>query len=483
MSTSSRTRVRENILLVDDDADFVNEARLILRSHNIASVTVLTDSTKVMKELTRQHYSAIFLDWVMPGLSGADLLPEIIRQYPHIPVTVMTGVNDVATIVSCIKQGAHDYLTKPVDATRLVSVARSAFKVGMLAAQNRQLTGYLLGKPLHDPSVFSDFTTCNERMLAIFKLIELMAPSQEPILITGETGTGKELVAQAIHKASGLKGAFVPINAAGLDDTVFTDTLFGHKKGAFTGAQDNRAGMIEQAKGGTIFLDEIGDLSQASQIKLLRLIQQNEYYRLGSDVLHHSDARIVAASNKNFDEMIAAGTFRSDVYYRLSTHILQIPPLRERREDILPLCMKFCVETADRLGKKVPSFTPPLRTALQSYGWPGNIRELSNKIGNAVTCNLNGSLSLAEFPGLEPSDGQHKRLLRQIDGGQLALHRIFMEFPTLHEVEGLLIQEAVEAMKGNKSAAAELLGISRPTLLKRLAELQETPETIENKAT
>jgi len=384
MSQSKQNEAEHSILIVDDDAEFLDGARRALLTHGIGNVTTLQESGLVFRALASGTHSVLLLDWVMPDPSGADLLPEVVRQYPNLPVIIMTGVRDLENVVSCIKQGAYDYITKPLDTTRLVSIVQNAVKSSELVVRNRKLTGYLLGEPLGEPENFSEIITRSDRMMSIFKVIETLASSRQPVLITGETGVGKELIAQAIHRCSGLKGRIVTVNAAGLDDTKLTDSLFGHKKGAYNVAHESRHGAIEQAKGGTLFLDEIGDLSNASQVKLLRLLQQNEYYRLGSDFLHKSDARIIAASNGNFQTLLAAGTFRSDLYYRISAHTLHIPPLRERREDILPLAEHFVELTAKSMLRTPTVLSRDLRYALIAYDFPGKVREMINLVHNSV---------------------------------------------------------------------------------------------------
>ncbi len=471
MPTTPKLEREHSILIVDDDATFLDGTRRALLAHNIRNITTLQDSASVLPALADNSFTTIILDWVMPNISGADLLPELTRQYPHIPVIVITGVSDLENAVSCIKQGAYDYITKPVDTTKLVSVVQNACNSSELIARNRQLTDYLLGEPLSNPQHFCDIITCCEKMQAIFKVIETLACSKQPVLITGETGVGKELIANALHRCSGLKGRMVTVNVAGLDDAMFADTLFGHKKGAYTGANESREGLIEQAKGGTLFLDEIGDLSNASQIKLLRLLQQGEYYRLGSDVLHKSDARIVAASNANFHAMMSAGTFRSDLYYRISAQTLAIPPLRERREDILPLVEHFIEITAANLTIKQPELSREARQALISYDFPGNVREMINKIHHAVMHNRTGTLTLSDFPGLMPGTVLPNQIIRKIGNSQFSLNGIFHTFPTVDEVETLLVQEAMILAEGNRSMAAKMLGISRPTLQKRMEQL------------
>lgn len=457
-----------SILIVDDDAAFLDGTRRALLSHNVCNITTIQDSTQVLPTLAERPFSVIILDWVMPNLSGADLLPKLTQQYPHIPVIIITGVSDLENAVSCIKQGAYDYITKPIDTTKLVSVVQNACKNSELVARNQQLTGFLLGKPLSSPQHFSEFITCSDKILSIFKVIETLACSRQPVLITGETGVGKELIATAIHSCSGFKGKMITVNVAGLDDAMFADTLFGHKKGAYTGASESREGLIEKARGGTLFLDEIGDLSNASQIKLLRLLQQGEYYRLGSDVLHKSDARVIAASNANFESLMASGKFRSDLYYRISAETLKIPPLRERPEDILPLAEHFVDVTANSLSIKTPELSREVRKALISYDFQGNVRELINKIHNAVMHNRSGSLTMDDFPGLRKGKLMPRKFIRKIGSNQFALNGIFHMFPTVDEVETLLVHEAIAMTKGNRSMASKMLGISRPTLQKKL---------------
>lgn len=472
MAKPVQTNNVQGILLVDDDAGFLEETRRALHTNGITSITTLTDSSKVFQELASGTHSILILDWVMPGLSGADLLPEIVRQYPHLPVIILTGVNDLENVVSCIKQGAYDYITKPLDANRLISIVQKAFTTEELANQNKKLTGYLQGQPLESPECFSDIITCSDRMQALFKIIEAMQHSRQPVLITGETGAGKELIAKAIHRSSGLRGPMITVNVAGLDDNMFADTLFGHKKGAFTGATDSREGLIEKAKDGTLFLDEIGELSIQSQVKLLRLIQQNEYYRVGSDVLQKCTARIVAASNADFHALFETGAFRQDLYYRISAHLLQVPPLRERVEDILPLAEHYAACIATELKKGLPKFSRDARQALRCYDFPGNVRELINKVNNAVTNNRSGTLQLENFPGLSAGCGKLNNTIRRIGSNQFILHGIFSEFPTFDEIELLLTEEAMEEAQGNRSAAAELLGVSRPTLQKKLEQCE-----------
>ncbi|WP_243375299.1 sigma-54 dependent transcriptional regulator [Geotalea sp. SG265] len=464
----SNNVVNPTVLIVDDDTDILDELRLMLLSNGIKGIETIADSRKVLSRLEQNSYSVVLMDWIMPGLTGAELLPLLARRFPHIPVIVITAVNDLQTVVRCIKQGAFDYITKPVDADRLLLTVEKAFHISELANQNKVLRGYLLGEPLAHPEHFSDLISRSDKMQALFKLIETVASSSHPILVQGETGVGKELIARAVHRSSGLTGPFVPLNVAGLDDFMFSDTLFGHKKGAFTGASEPREGLIAKAQGGTLFLDEIGDMTMDSQVKLLRLLQEREYYRLGSDVLIKSDARIIAASNQDFPALIAQGKFRHDLYQRLCFHELRIPPLRDRSQDIIPLVEHYVAKAAASYGKPVPELSRELLVALQEYHYPGNVRELISKIDRGVAQSHRAVLTLEDFPELKPK-GTGKPTVKLAYDGFFCLQATFEQFPNFTDVERLLSDEALRVTNGNKSAAAELLGISRPTLQKKLA--------------
>jgi DNA-binding NtrC family response regulator len=472
MTELPRTGQDPVALFVDDDADFLNEIRFVVLSSKLCQVVTLTDSSKLLDLLEQGTYSILFLDWIMPGLSGADLLPVIAQRFPTLPVVVMTGVNDVETAVSCMKQGALDYVTKPLDSSRLLSSINSALRITELSAQNRQLQDYLMGGPVVCPGTFCDILSQNDKMQAIFKIIETFAPSRYPVIITGETGVGKELIARAVHKASGLPGEFVALNVAGLSAQMFEDTLFGHSKGAFTGAVERREGLIRKAQGGTIFLDEIGDLSLESQIKLLRLLQENEYYRVGSDVLLKNEARIMVATNRDFQKLLLEGSFRDDLYHRLCYHRLHIPPLRERRDDILPLALHYVQVAAANIGKATPRISSELRFVLGEYDYPGNVRELINKVSSAVVANRSGLLTLSDFPDLVLKERATKDIARKLGCDQFSLQAVFPSFPSMEQVEMVMIEEALKATGGKKGAAANLLGVCRQTVQKKLAEME-----------
>jgi len=313
-------------------------------------------------------------------------------------------------------------------------------------------------------------------MHAVFQYAEAVAKSSEPVLVTGETGVGKELLAETIHKMSGRKGEIMPVNVAGLDDTLFSDTLFGHRKGAFTGATDTRKGLVTAAAGGTLFLDEIGDLTHASQIKLLRLLQEKRYYPLGSDIAINSDVRIICATNRDLHQRMSDDLFRSDLYFRLSVHQIELLPLRHRREDLPLLVERFIKSAAESMEKEAPSAPPELYDLLGIYNFPGNIRELRALVYDAVATHHSGSvLSLDRFKNAveKQQQGQPVKPSAPDQADDDNLVHIPGRFPTLSESEICLVREAMQRANGNQGVAAMLLGISRPALNRRLARMHE----------
>ena len=363
------------ILLVDDEEQTLHSFKATLRSSGINNVVLCNDSRKVCDLLSKQAFELVLLDLVMPHLSGDQLLPILRENHPNIPVIIITGMNDLNTAVYCMAAGASDYMVKPVERSRLISGVNRALATRELERENSRLREHLLAGSLGKPDTFSHMVTASTAMFSIFQYIEAVSVTSQPVLVTGETGVGKELIAKAIHRASGRNGEFVSVNVAGLDENVFADTLFGHQKGAFTGAAEQREGLVQKAKDGTLFLDEMGDLDLSSQVKLLRLLQEREYLPLGSDIPRKSHARIVAATNKKVDELRNSPSFRKDLFYRLNSHHISVPPLRERPEDISLLLLHFIEKAANDLGKKVPTIPPELSTLLKTYHFPGNVRE------------------------------------------------------------------------------------------------------------
>ncbi|MDH5511465.1 MAG: sigma-54 dependent transcriptional regulator, partial [Nitrospinota bacterium] len=387
------------VLLVDDEPFHLESCSALLYGCGVTNQVRISDSREVIPFLAGTPVELVVMDLLMPYMGGRELLGKIAVRWPDIPVIIMTGVGELDTAVECMRNGAYDYLQKPVDGSRFTATVTRALEFGGLRRENSSLKHHLLSDDLENPDAFREIVSGDRAMRAIFHYVESIAKSSFPVLVTGETGVGKELVAKAIHLASGVKGAFVPVNTAGLDDSMFSDTLFGHMKGAYTGADQDRKGLIERAAGGTLFLDEIGDLSEASQVKLLRLLQEREFYPLGSDVPKMSQARIVTATQKDVYEAKENGTFRSDLFYRLQTHHIHIPPLRERQDDIPALINHFLESASIDLGKKKP--TPPMElyALLSNYHFPGNVREMQSLIQDAVSVHKGKILSIQGIRG------------------------------------------------------------------------------------
>ena len=454
------------VLLVDDEPAWLHSLALTLeRSAGITNLQTCTDSRQVMALLDRSSVGLILLDLTMPHLSGEQLLAQIAERHPETTVIVISGLNQVETAVQCIKLGAFDYFVKTVEEDRLIGGVLRAIRMRELEQDNREITDRFLSGTVQYPDAFSSILTTDRGMQTIFAYVEAVARSPQPLLITGESGVGKELLARAAHTLSGCKGPLVAVNVAGLDDTVFADTLFGHLRGAFTGADQPRKGMIEEAADGTLFLDEIGDLSIASQVKLLRLLQEGEYFPLGSDRPKRLKARIIVATHCDLVEREAQGRFRRDLYYRLRTHRIHVPPLRDRKGDIPLLLDYFLAAAADDLDKKKP--TPPRELAqlLATYPFPGNIRELRSMVYDAVSVHRDRVLSMESFvQAIGPSGGA---LLPAAGGNPFSgLERL----PTFGDAAELLVEEAMRRAAGNQSLAARLLGISQPALSKRLKQ-------------
>ncbi|MCC6486958.1 MAG: sigma-54-dependent Fis family transcriptional regulator, partial [Candidatus Hydrogenedentes bacterium] len=329
------------VLMVDDEEAILASYTTLLRLGGVDNLVTCSDSRRVIPLLQEGGAAMVLLDLQMPHVSGTNLLPQIVQEFPGLPVIVVTGTDRVDTAVQCMKAGAFDFITKPVERDRLLTTVAQALSFSELRSENRLLQESLLEDTLKCPQAFARIVTGNPAMHAIFRCVEAIAPSSQSILITGETGVGKELLARAVHDASGRPGQFVAVNVAGVEESVFSDTLFGHVRGAFTGADTARGGLVERAAHGTLFLDEIGDLGPVLQTRLLRLIQEHEYFPLGSDVAAKTDARIVVATNLDLDTLQRSGAFRKDLYYRLSTHRIAIPPLRERLDDVPLLLGQF----------------------------------------------------------------------------------------------------------------------------------------------
>jgi len=461
------------ILLVDDEPAWLRSLSLTLESAaGITNTFLCQESRDVLPLLEKGGIGLVLLDLTMPGLSGEELLAALAERHPDVACIIVSGVSQLDTAVRCMKLGAFDYYAKTDEEDRIVGGVLRAIRMLELRDENRAVKSRLVaGGPAH-PEAFAGIVTRSRAMLSVFAYIEAVAPSPQPLLITGESGVGKENLVRAAHAVSGRHGPLVAVNVAGLDDTVFADTLFGHVRGAYTGAEAPRKGMIEEAAGGTLFLDEIGDLSVASQVKLLRLLQEGEYYALGSDQPKRLRARVIVATHRDLAADEAAGRFRRDLYFRLRTHHVHIPALRERQEDIEPLLTHFLDEAAASMGKSRPTPPPELAGCLATYAFPGNIRELRAMVFDAVSLHTGRMLSMKSFLS---AMGRVQPCPAAPPPNPFAA---FAQLPTFAEAARFLVDEALARSGGNQTLAARLLGISQPALSKRLKHAAaQTPIT------
>ena len=460
------------VLIIDDEEDVLQSYKISLCYNGINNLMLCNDSRNAMPILKEKDVSIIILDLFMPYITGHELLDMIYQEHPDIPVIVITGSNKVETAVECMKCGAFDYMVKPVERSRLYTGVKRAIEIRELKEQLNVLSEQMLSKDLKHPEAFKGMITNNESMKSIFKYIEAIAPSPKSVLITGESGSGKELIARAIHNLSRRTGSFIAVNVGGLDDNLFSDTLFGHMNGAFTDAKGKREGLIVKAESGTLFLDEIGDLDNNSQVKLLRLLQEREYYPLGSDIPRICDVKIVAATNTDLKLKQTQGLFRNDLYYRLLTHHITIPPLRERLDDLPFLIDHFLEQAADSLGKKTPAIPKELSILLRTYDFPGNIRELQSMIFDAVSRHESKMLSLSVFKEYLTKHSSNN-YPDQEELSEKNMISFSGRFPTIKEVENYFIDAAMKKAKGNQSIAAQILGISQSTLSRRFKDSKD----------
>ncbi|MCK5726216.1 MAG: sigma-54-dependent Fis family transcriptional regulator [Thiotrichaceae bacterium] len=450
---------KQSVLIVDDKKDVLRGLKLMLRTHNFSSVNTISSAEKVMPFVHKYKPDIILLDLHMPKVNGIEILADIKKSYQSIAVIIITADEQIDVAVDCVRMGAHDYFVKPVDQSRLILSINS---IPYQKDANNSPT--MIVSQAQKDRPFKKIITRNQLMQSLFSYIQAISNSTRPVLITGDTGTGKELFAQAIHKVRIKQPAeMVTVNIAGLDNTTFSDTLFGHYKGAFTGAATTRDGLVKRAQNSSLFLDEIGDLDKNSQVKLLRLLQDGSYYPLGSDKLHYNKAQIIAATNHNLDELITEGSFRRDLYHRLQVHIVKIPNLAERPDDI-PLLSEYLVEKiSEELGKPPPTIPKEVMQYLTDYSFPGNVRELETVLYNAVI-QANDILPLAPieqvlsgFSANTQNDQEYIQMLAQLKS-----------LPSIHNITSGLINEAMKRTDDNVINASELLGITRQALYKRL---------------
>ena len=454
--------MQPKILVVDDDLDHLLVMKSILASAGLDTVDMEDDPRKVAACLEDlEEWDIALIDMNMPEMDGLELLELFKTHSPSTECVMVTAVNDARTAVSCLKKGAYDYLLKPVDPEELrFALRRTLERKRLLEIVNLDKSPH--PPRLSNPEAFSKMVTRSPKVLRVLKEAELHAGSDVPILINGESGTGKELLARAIHAASlRSKQPFVAVNMASLTVGLFEAEFFGHTKGAFTGANRERAGFLKTADQGTLFLDEIGNLSMELQSKLLRVLQDGEFTRLGESRPKRVDVRIVAATNEDLEKMISKGQFRKDLYYRIRTGWLHLPPLRERTEDI-PLLSRHFVEQSG--APKETSIDDEALSILQQYQFPGNIRELKSILLSAVNLAQGNSLS----PEMLPED-----LRRRKTANQCLVENRKENFAPLQEVEREYILKAYHCLDRNKSKTARVLGIGLNTLRRRLKSFGE----------
>ena len=444
------------VLVVDDDESHRTILQALIKGWGY-KLEGVDDGSRAVELAKEKPFDLILMDVRMAVMGGIEALKEIKSYNPSIPIIIMTAYSNVESAVEAIKAGAYDYLTKPLDFDMLRLTMERALEHVSLKAENQELKERLVSS--FDPG---NIVGRSEAIRRLMDMVAMIAPSEATVLINGESGTGKELIAKSIHFNSSRKnGPLVTVNCAALSETLLESELFGHEKGAFTGADKRREGRFMHANKGTIFLDEIGEISPAMQVKLLRAIQSREIQRVGNDQTIQVDVRIVAATNRDLKAEVEAGNFRQDLYYRLNVMAVVVPPLRDRREDIPLLAMHFLYKFADTNRKVVKGFTPQAMDMLLKYDWPGNIRELENAVERAVVLMPGDYVTERELPlSIDQSFESHDNATSKIVQSEDIL--------PLNAVEREAILAALEITKGNKTEAAKKLGITRKTLLAKL---------------
>jgi len=452
-----------SILLVDDEKNLLTALETTLLSSGIEKISLLSNASKIMETIEALKPNILVLDENIASIRGSELIGPILYKFPSTQIIMLTAIGDIELVVKCMQSGAIDFLTKPIDEARLLAAIYNALKKITMVDELQKMKSYLTGKNLEHPEYFSKIISTNDKITNLFKYIESVAKTPLPILLTGETGVGKELFAQAIHKTSQSSGNFVAFNAAGTDDNFFSDTLFGHVDGAFTSAEKKRIGLLSEAENGTIFIDEIGDLPLNSQIKLLRLLQEKEYYPIGADKPKHCNAKIVCATNKSLAEEVKSGRFRADLFYRLNSHVIYIPPLRERIQDIEVLIPHFINKHKTNKNFAI-AYPKQLLPILSQYSFPGNIRELEMMVADALATSKGSTIPLEPF--FNKIDAvkniKEKTLSKE--------YSTIDDFPSLQEIEKQHILKALALAEQNQSLASRLLGITRQTLHNKLKD-------------
>ncbi len=465
------------ILIADDEESIRWVLSKSLKKQGF-HVDLAEDGSQARRLAEKNRYDLAILDIKMPGTSGLELLKTFRAEWPRTLVIIMTAEATMEHAVTAMKNGAYDYLTKPFDLTELDAILLKANKAAEVSEQMDQLKGQLQDHYKFGRSIIGN----SQAMQDVYKTLGRVAGSDVTVLVTGESGTGKELVARAIHINSPRLGKpFVALNCAAIPRELLENELFGHERGAFTGATDRKAGKFEQAHGGTLFLDEIGDMPLELQAKLLRVLQEKEVVRTGGQQTIQIDTRIVAATNQNIAELVQKKEFREDLYYRLNVVPIKLPPLRERRDDI-PMLVEFFLQRARQdLGIDAMECSGDALKKLSAYDWPGNVRELENVVKRAALLCPNHILTPADFPGLDSTgaatgtdESLEALVCRKLESSLLQMNLTEMNNlyeMVLHQVERPLIKIVLQKSRGNQVRAADILGINRNTLRKKITLL------------
>ncbi len=445
--------MKSTILIIDDEKN-IREGLGAAFEIEGYSVRLASSGKEGLEQVAHGDIDLVITDLRMDGISGEEVLRQVTAKNPGVPVIVLTGHGSIDSAVDAMRSGAYDFLTKPLNLDQLSLIVKRALQGRELAIQHKELKDQVQTSRTLEAMVGK-----SAEMQRIAELIKKVAPSKASVLITGESGSGKEVVADAIHALSPRAShECIKVHCAALSETLLESELFGHEKGAFTGADSMVKGRFELAHGSTIFLDEIGEINQATQIKLLRVLQEKKFERVGGQNTIEVDVRVIAATNRNLEEEVKAGRFREDLYYRLNVVRINVPPLRERKDDIPLLVSHFLKEfegEANDLGKSITGIENRARDALYKYEWPGNIRELRNCIESAVVMCSGNEITLEDLPPSVSKASASESVSVPLGA-------------TLDEAERIVIMQTLASAKGNKSHAAEILGIGRKTLQRKL---------------
>ena len=444
------------VLIVDDEKNI--RSGLALAFEDEGYDTLEAENGEVAWNIiNKKSVDLVITELRMPVMSGYELLKRAASTFPTLPIIVLTGHGSIEDAVKAMQDGAIDFFTKPVDLDHIMLTAKKALNNSKIIEQNIKLTQEITTLK-QKAKLSKTIIGKSEKLTKMMSTIEQVAPTKATVLITGESGVGKELVADALHSLSDRKdGPFIKVHCASLSANLLESELFGHEKGSFTGAVSQKKGRFELANGGTIFLDEIGEIDANTQVKILRVLQEREFERVGGTQTIHTDVRVVAATNRNLEEEVKKGNFREDLYYRLNVVHIEVPPLRERKEDIPLLLNSFLNEFNNENSKNIEGFTPQARKLLCSYSWPGNIRQLRNSIESAVVLSRGKLIDVEDLP---------EQVVNHENESELSI-KVGL---SLDEAEKLFIMSTLDYCGGNKTKASEMLKIGRKTLHRKLEE-------------